>query len=485
MSARRARSSVSEASYSGSDELAFLTIREAARLLRARKVSSVELTQAALARAERLDPKLHAFITLTAEVAMEQALAADRELRRPSRGSGRPGLLHGIPVTIKDNYWTKDVRTTAGSPILGEFVPSRDAKVVERLRDAGAVFLGKTNMNEFAYGIHGLNPHFGDVRNPWDLERTTGGSSSGSAACVAAGIGFASVGTDTGGSLRIPASFCGIVGFKPTHGRVNVSGIIPLARTLDHAGPLARTVDDAEILFRVMRDDKPRAVSAATRRGILRKLRIGWPKNYFFARVDAEVEAAIAAVVKKMEALGARVVDVEIPGVAEWAEPSTTIALAEASGYHAGEGYFPARAAQYSEDVRKRLEMGKLVAAADYLVARDRARWSAIVELETVFEDEEVDVIVAPATPLVAPRVGELDVNVGGETGPLRTAVVDANRPANFTGSPAIAVPCGFSGDGMPIGMQLIGRRGGDDALLAIAREIEGAMEWSARRPEI
>jgi aspartyl-tRNA(Asn)/glutamyl-tRNA(Gln) amidotransferase subunit A len=448
-------------------------------------VSSLELTRAALARAERLDPKLRAFITLTAEVAMEQALAADRELRRPSRGSGRPGLLHGIPVTIKDNYWTKDVRTTAGSRILGEFVPSRDAKVVERLRDAGAVFLGKTNMNEFAYGIHGLNPHFGDVRNPWDLERTTGGSSSGSAACVAAGIGFASVGTDTGGSLRIPASFCGIVGFKPTHGRVNVSGIIPLARTLDHAGPLARTVDDAEILFGVMRDDKPRAVSAATRRGILRKLRIGWPKNYFFARVDGEVEAAIAAAMKQMEALEARVVEVEIPGVAEWAEPSTTIALVEASGYHAGEGYFPARAGEYSEDVRKRLEMGMGVAAADYLVARDRARWSAIVELETVFDDEEVDVIVAPATPLVAPRVGELDVNVGGAMVPLRTAVVDANRPANFTGSPAIALPCGFSGEGMPIGMQLIRRRGGDDALLGIAREFEAAMEWSARRPKI
>jgi len=364
-------------------------------------------------------------------------------------------------------------------------VPSRDAKVVERLREAGAVFLGKTNMNEFAYGIHGLNPHYGDVRNPWDVERTTGGSSSGSAACVAAGIGFASVGTDTGGSLRIPASFCGIVGFKPTHGAVSVDGVVPLARTLDHAGPLARTVNDAEILFGVMRDDNPRATRGATRRGMLRKLRIGWPKNYFFARVDAEVEAAIAAAVKKLEALGARVVDVEIPGVAEWAEPSTAIALAEASGYHAGEGYFPSRAADYSEDVRKRLEMGMGVAAADYLVARDRARWSAIVALETVFENEEVDVIVAPATPLVAPRVGELDVKVGGETLPLRTAVVDANRPANFTGNPAIAVPCGFSRDGMPIGMQLIGRRGGDGALLGIAREFEAAMDWSARRPSI
>ena len=454
-------------------------------MLRARKVSSVELTRAALARAERLDPKLHAFITLTAEVAMEQALAADRGLRRPSRGSERLGLLHGIPVTIKDNYWTKYVRTTAGSRILRDFVPSRDADVVERLREAGAVFLGKTNMNEFAYGIHGLNPHYGDVRNPCDLERTAGGSSSGSAACVAAGIGFASVGTDTGGSLRIPASFCGIVGFKPTHGSVSVSGIVPLARTLDHAGPLTRSIDDAEILFRVMRDDKPRAAQTATKRVRRRRLRIGWPKNYFFARVDAEVEAAIASAVKKMKTLGTNTVEVEIPGAAEWTEPSTTIALAEASGYHVGEGYFPARAAEYSGDVRKRLEMGMGVPAADYLVARDRARWSAIVALEKVFDDEELDVIVAPATPTVAPRVGELDVNVGGEVMPLRRAVVDANRPANFTGSPAIALPCGFSGDDMPIGMQLIGKRGGDDELLAAARQIEVAMDWQRRRPTL
>jgi aspartyl-tRNA(Asn)/glutamyl-tRNA(Gln) amidotransferase subunit A len=483
MSARRARSKLGAASYEGSDELAYLTIREAARLLRARKVSSVELTRAALLRAERLDPQLHAFITLTPEMAMEQALAADRALRRPSRVGDRLGLLHGIPVTIKDNYRTKDVRTTAGSRILAEFVPSNDAKAVARLREAGAVFLGKTNMNEFAYGIHGLNPHYGDVRNPWNVERTTGGSSSGSAACVAAGIGFASVGTDTGGSLRIPASFCGIVGFKPTHGRVNVSGIVPLARTLDHAGPLTRTVDDAEIIFGVMRDDKPRAARTATRRGTLGKLRIGWPKNYFFARLDAEVETAIAATVKQMEALEARTVEVQIPCVEEWVAPSTTLALADASGYHVGEGYFPARAAEYSDDVRKRLEMGMGVAAADYLVARDRARWSAIVVLETVFEDEELDVIVAPATPMVAPRVGELGVKVGGETVALRTAVVDANRPANFTGSPAIALPCGFSGDGMPIGLQLIGRRGGDDELLAVAREFERAMDWQRRRP--
>ena len=482
MTVKRA-SSASGVGAGSDDELAFLTIREAARLLRARKVSSVELTRAALARAERLDPKLHAFITLTAEVAMEQAVAADRELRRPSSGSGRLGLLHGIPVTIKDNYRTKDVRTTAGSRILGDFVPSRDAKVVERLRDAGAVFLGKTNMNEFAYGIHGLNPHYGDVRNPWDLERTTGGSSSGSASCVAAGIGFASVGTDTGGSLRIPASFCGIVGFKPTYGAVSVDGVVPLARTLDHAGPLARTSADAEILFGVIRDAKARGVRGASRkRGSLRGVRIGWPKNYFFARVDGEVGAAISAAVKQMEGLGARTEAVEIPDVAEWTEPSTTIALAEASGYHASQGFFPARASEYSEDVRKRLEMGLSVKATDYIAALD-ARARAIAELEGVFA--KVDVIVAPATPLVAPRVGELDVEVGGETVALRTAVVDANRPANFTGNPAIAVPCGFSRDGMQIGMQLIGRRGKDDALLAIAREFASAMSGQRRRPSL
>ena len=291
--------------HAGADRgFAFLTIREAARLLRARKVSSLELANDALARIERLNPQLNAFITVTAELARKQARTADREIRA---GKHR-GLLHGVPVTIKDNCATRGIRTTAGSKILRDYVPDRDAAVVARLREAGAVFLGKTNLNEFAYGIHGLNPHYGDVHNPWSLDRTTGGSSSGSAAALAAGIGFGSVGTDTGGSLRIPASFCGIVGFKPSFGLVSVDGIVPLAKSLDHAGPLARTVDDAAILFGAIREKYERRMrgDAALRTRPL-KIKLGWPANYFFDLVDPEVQSAIEAAVKLLESIGARV----------------------------------------------------------------------------------------------------------------------------------------------------------------------------------
>lgn len=227
------------------NETAHWTIAEAAAQMRKRKISSVELTQAALAQIESVNPKLNAFITVTAERALQDARKADREM---SRGKFR-GLLHGIPLTLKDNIYTRDVRTTAGSKILRDFVPSVDARVAEKLSDAGVVLLGKTNLHEFAYGITTENPHYGPARNPWNTECIPGGSSGGSAAALAAGIGFASIGTDTGGSIRIPAALCGIVGLKPTFGFVSCEGVIPLAVTLDHAGPLARSVDDAAIVL--------------------------------------------------------------------------------------------------------------------------------------------------------------------------------------------------------------------------------------------
>jgi aspartyl-tRNA(Asn)/glutamyl-tRNA(Gln) amidotransferase subunit A len=462
-------------------EFAYMTIREASRMLRAKRASSLELTNAALERIELLNPLLNAFITITAELARKQARAADR----PIRAGKHCGPLHGIPITIKDNYFTRGIRTTAGSRILSLHTPSEDSDVAARLAAAGAVLLGKTNLNEFAYGIHGLNPHFGDVHNPWALDRAAGGSSSGSAAALAAGIGFGSVGTDTGGSLRIPASFCGIVGFKPTFGRVSVEGIVPLAPSLDHAGPLARTVDDAVILFAAMgghpgRLQKPRGSSH--QRGKKLRLKIGWPKNYFFERVDPEVEAAIAAAVKLLESMGGRVEEVTLPHVEESVEASTTVGLAEASAYHASQGYFPARAADYSDDVRSRLKMGLDVSALDYLAAAE-VRRKLTCDFESAFE--RVDVIVAPAATITAPRLGKLEVEIRGKKTPLRSAVVNMNRPANFTGHPAIAIPCGFSRAGLPIGLQLIGPLHGDAGLLEIARTYEQATNWHTRHPSI
>jgi aspartyl-tRNA(Asn)/glutamyl-tRNA(Gln) amidotransferase subunit A len=466
---------------SGADrDFAFLTIREAARLLRARKVSSLELTNSALARIERLNPSLNAFITVIAALARQQARAADREIRA---GKHR-GPLHGIPITIKDNYSTRGVRSTAGSKILRDFVPDEDAAVVARLREAGAIFLGKTNLNEFAYGIHGLNPHYGDVHNPWSLDRTTGGSSSGSAAALAAGIGFGSVGTDTGGSLRIPASFCGIVGFKPSFGLLSMDGIVPLAESLDHAGPLARTVDDAATLFEEIRGEYPQRTSK-TKASVLKGKRLsklGWPASYFFDLVDPEVQSAIEAAVKLFEAMGARVEEVSLPHVEESVEASTKIGLAEASSYHASRGYFPSRAADYSEDVRRRLKLGFEVTAVEYLAANEvRRRLTA--DFDRAFE--RVDAIVAPATTVVAPGLGETELIIRGEKTPLRTAVVNANRPANFTGHPAISIPCGFAKNRLPIGLQLIAPRWQESKLLAIARAYEHATDWHKRHPAL
>ncbi len=464
-----------------SSDFAYLTIREAARLLRARKVSSLELTNEALARIERLNPSLNAFITVTSGLARRKARAADCELRA---GKNR-GPLHGIPITIKDNYWTRGIRTTAGSPILVDFIPATDSAVAARLAEAGAVLLGKTNLNEFAYGIHGLNAHFGEVHNPWSLDRTTGGSSSGSAAALAAGIGFGSVGTDTGGSLRIPASFCGIVGFKPTHGLVSVDGIVPLSESLDHAGPLARTVEDAAILFDAVRHEYPRL--ALRKRGTARTgkrtpFKLGWPKNYFFELVDGEVQAAIESAVKMLTSMGARVEEVSLPHLDESIDASTNVGLAEASAYHTSQGYFPKEAAQYGEDVRKRLELGLRVSAVDYLAAA-KVRAELTEDFDRAFE--RVDAIVAPATTCIAPRLGELLIEVRGEKIPLRNAVVNTNRPANFTGHPAISIPCGFSRAGLPIGLQLIGPRWGEAKLLAIARAYEQAANWHTRHPTI
>lgn len=462
--------------------LAFSTIDEAARLLRARKVSSLELVNAALERIERLNPSLNAFITVNADAARKEARIADLEIRA---GKSR-GPLHGIPITIKDNFLTKGVRTTAGSKILAGFIPGFDSHVVARLKHAGAISLGKTGLNEFAYGIHGQNPHYGDVHNPWDLSRTPGGSSSGSAASLAAGIGFASVGTDTGGSLRIPASFCGIVGCKPTFDLVSLAGVVPLAESLDHAGPLAPTVQDAAIVLSVIAGKYPKGVLVPKvtqlRQNMPRRFQIGWPANYFFDRVDSEVQLAIERAVNALESLGGRTEAISLPNAAESVQASTAVGLVEASQYHVAQKYFPQRAADYSEDVRKRLDLGLEVKALAYLDAA-RVRRELTNDFDSAFE--RVDVIVAPATACVAPRLGEAVVEIRGEPVPLRGAVIDSNRPANFTGHPAISVPCGISPGGLPIGLQLIGPKWSEAKLLAIAHAYEQSQKWREMRPAL
>lgn len=462
-------------------DLCLLSISEAAKLLHARKISPVELVDAALDRVAQLNPALNAFITVIADRARRDARIAEREIAR-----GRwKGPLHGIPISLKDNIWTRGVRTTAGSKILADFVPTVDAQVAARLASAGAILVGKTNLHEFAYGITSNNPHFGPVRNPWDRERTPGGSSGGSAAAVATGMCFGSIGTDTGGSIRIPSALCGTVGLKPTFGLVSVEGIVPLCLSLDHAGPIARNVADVCILLEAVAGQFPKGAKRLDyrklNRSVAKKLRIGWPEHYFFERVDPAVRRLIEDAAEVFRKLGAEIVPVSMPRLAGALLPATNdIALAEAAHYHQSQGYFPARAADYGEDVRKRLELGLKTTAVDYLRGRDR-KPEAVAEFTNVFA--RVDVILAPTTPIAATPIGVDEIEIDGEKETVRSALVRMNRPANFTGHPAMSIPCGFTSEGLPIGMQLIGTHWSEARLLTIAAAYESSTTWHTRWP--
>lgn len=461
-------------------QLAFFSIERIAKLLRKKEVSPLDLVDALLARIERLNPALNAFITVVAESARRQARAAGKEIRR---GNWR-GPLHGIPISLKDNIWTHGIRTTAGSKILADFVPRADAEVASRLAAAGSILLGKTNLHEFAYGVTNENPHFGSTHNPYAQDRISGGSSGGSAAAVAAGLCFASVGTDTGGSIRIPSALCGIVGLKPTFGLVSLAGIVPLAESLDHAGPLTRSVADACIVLQAIAGEYPKGEAPPDYRKLRkdrpRKLRLGWPKQYFFERVDNEVRRAIEKAAKCFESLGARIEGVSLPRLADSVAPSTNIALAEATHYHESQGFYPARVKEYGEDVQERLEWGTKIRAVDYIHALSLRR-EVQREFDVAFE--RVDAILAPTTPIAAPSLGEDEVSIAGETEPVRAALLRLNRPANLTGHPAISIPCGFTAEGLPIGLQLIGPRWGEARLRAIALAYEEATEWHKRHP--
>jgi aspartyl-tRNA(Asn)/glutamyl-tRNA(Gln) amidotransferase subunit A len=455
-------------------KLAFATIAEIARLFRTGKLSPVELTELMLGRIERSNERLNAYITVTDELARKQAKRAEPELSVKGRRKTRTdrGLLHGIPLSLKDNICTEGIRTTAGSKILRDYLPERDARVVTRLKQAGAVLLGKTNMHEFAYGVTNNNPHYGPARNPWDTNRIPGGSSGGSAAAVAAGLCFGSLGTDTGGSIRIPAALCGIVGLKPGLGRVDVTGVIPLSVTHDCVGPLARTVGDAAVLFQAIVDGGNSKRPGERRRGSttrkLSKLRLGIPREFFFDVISAEVEKSFEGAVRFIHALGTKIKEVSIPLLTQTERAGNRIAWAEASYYHQQSGWFPGRAAEYSDDVRSRIETGMKVLAVEYLEAQDQRR-AFISQLREVMQKEAVDALVVPTTPIVAPLIGEETTCVAQVDRPTRALLLRLNRPANLAGVPAISVPCGFTAAGLPIGLQFIGAEQNEKLLLEVA----------------
>src|SRR5271154_2646173 len=464
-------------------ELAFLSIEQAARLLRRREILPLDLVEASLARIERWDSSLYAFLTVLAEDARRQAKVAEREiLRRRVRGP-----LHGIPVSLKDNFWTRGIRTTAGSKILADFVPDADSDVAKKVARSGAILLGKTNMHEFAYGITGENPHYGSSRHPWARDRGSRRSSRGSAAAVGPGMGFASVGTDTGGSIRIPSALCGIVGLKPTFGLVSTAGVVPLGITFDCAGPIARSVTDACILLEAIAGKYPRGETRPDhrklRRNLPRRFRIGVPKEFFFERLDGEVAHLIEAAAKKFESLGARVEQVSLPRLTGAIDQASQLVIGEINEYHESQGYYPARAAEYGDDVRGHLEWGHKLLAVDYLRALPKRREIA-EDFQAAFE--EVDVILAPTSPIPAPRVGEPTVHAPGESESIvRAELLRFTRPANQTGFPAISIPCGFTREGLPVGLQLMGPRWGEARLLSIALAYEEATEWHKKHPNL
>jgi aspartyl-tRNA(Asn)/glutamyl-tRNA(Gln) amidotransferase subunit A len=470
-------------------DLAFASIEEIARLIRKRKLSPVELTQLMLTRIDQLNPKLNAYLTVTGELALAQAKRAERELFAPRGRTGHRdrGPLHGIPVSFKDNIYTAGVRTTAGSKVLRDFIPLRDAPVVSQLLNAGAILLGKTNMHEFAYGVTSENPHYGPVRNPWDLARISGGSSGGSAAAVAAALCYGSIGTDTGGSIRVPSALCGIVGLKPFIGRVSAEDVIPLSTRLDCVGPLARTVQDVALLLEpifIRGKREPSLRMLRTHAKGARAFRLGIPKSFFSELIAEDVRTVFEDALQSLRKLGAKTKEISIPLLKETETAGNQIAWAEATHYHQQAGWFPAHSAEYGEDVRVRLEMGTKVPATAYLQAIE-LRDKFIQQLHLTMADNSLDAIVIPTTPITAPLIGLETIHLNGTDHSTRALLLRHNRPANLAGVPALSIPCGFTPSGLPIGLQLVGAVSDEPLLLRIAALYERTHPWHARHPSL
>jgi aspartyl-tRNA(Asn)/glutamyl-tRNA(Gln) amidotransferase subunit A len=467
-------------------DLCSLEIVEVAPLLRDRKVSPVELTESYLDRIARLDPHLNTFIRVMPDEARAAAREAELEI---GRGTWR-GPLHGVPLGIKDLFDVAGVPTTMGSKILADNVPTRDATVVDRLKTAGAVILGKQNLHEFAFGITSENPHYGVVRNPWDLDRVPGGSSGGTAAAVAAGLCAAGMGSDTGASIRAPASFCGTVGLKPTYGRVSRAGALPLAWSLDHAGPLARSVGDCAVVMQAIAGADPRDPAASTehvpdfaadlRRGV-RGLRLGIPREYFFDIVEPEVRRLFDEAIATLARLGAQVEEVSLPHVEHAQVAGNVIMSSEAAAWHAA--WLRERPGDYGADVLQRIRGGLLIHATEYLHSQ---QMRTLIQHDFARAFERVQVVLSPTVPLVAPPIGHT-LEAGGPLNLVPRAI--ANRttvPCNLTGMPAISVPCGLAQpDGLPVGLQIMGPAFAEPLILGVAAAYEGATEWRHQRPEI
>jgi aspartyl-tRNA(Asn)/glutamyl-tRNA(Gln) amidotransferase subunit A len=456
--------------------MASMTISELAQRLRRREVSPVEITRACLERIDKRNPALNAFIAVTAESALAEARLAETEI---GRGEWR-GALHGVPIALKDLIDTACVCTTAGSALYKDRIPEQDAEVVRRLRQAGAVIVGKTNLHEFAYGGSSLVSYFGDMHNPWDLGRIAGGSSGGSAAGVVAGLAFAAIGTDTGGSIREPAALCGCVGLKPTYGRVSSRGVIPLSTSLDHVGPLTRTVTDAAIVLQaiagydaadVTSSDVPVGDYVGDMREGAKQLRVGVVREYFFDDLDPEVAAALEHALQGIASLVATMKEVRLD-----VSSDRTLQAAEAYAYHAAK--VAAGAELYQSETVRRIRSGEKVSAAEY-IERRRELEAIRRSIGQVFAD--VDVLVTPTTPDPAPEIAGLKANPD-KVRPVELKLLRNTRPFNVWGLPAISIPCGFTQGGLPIGLQIAGSHWREDVVLRLAHAYEQATAWHKRQ---
>ena len=458
------------------DNLAYAGIAELGRRFRTGELSPVEYAADQLRRIERVDKTLHAYVTVTAERALEDARAAEAAIRK--RGAGP---LAGVPIAYKDLYATRGIRTTAGSALLADWVPDADSTCVTRLQQAGMVMLGKLTTHEFAFGIQFPGHRFPAARNPWNPEHMPGGSSSGSGAALAAGLCVGALGSDTGGSIRGPAAFCGIAGLKPTYGRVSRAGVVTLSWTLDHAGPMARTVEDCALLLQALAgydaadpasSRAPVADYTATLRGGVRGLRIGVPRAYFHDGLNPEVATAFAAALGTLERLGAEVRDVEIPSIHD--TPSfMVIMLTEAFAYH--EQDLRTRPDLFGEVLREKMMIGGLFTSAEYVQAQ-RVRARLVAEVEAVLRG--VDLLASPTAIVPAPTLA----TVWDPDFPFARSNMP---PFNLTGLPALALPCGFSSSGLPLSLQLAGRPFDEATVLRAGHAYEQATEWHRRRPPV
>jgi aspartyl-tRNA(Asn)/glutamyl-tRNA(Gln) amidotransferase subunit A len=437
-----------------------LSLGELADRIRRRDVSPVEVTDAVLRRIEEINPTTNAFLSVDGDRALKSARLAEAEI---SRGSVR-GPLHGVPFALKDLIAEAGAPFTCGSPLRHGVVANRDADMTARIRAAGAVFVGRAHLHEFAYGVSNNNPHYGPARNPWDALRVPGGSSGGSAAALASCCIYGSIGTDTGGSVRIPAALCGVCGLKPTYGRLSTEGVYPLSPSLDHVGPMARTVDDLISLWSVISGNE-----VAPNGDTLRDLRVGVPAAYVWDTVDPGVAGAVRRALQALEQAGANLVEIALPDMEAASAAATAILMAEGSATHLGQLRRDPEA--YGEDVRHRLLVGLAIPAERYVRAQQLRRILAEEWVHGVFS--RVDVVATPAVPVPAPLIGEETTDVDGKPRNTRALLTRLTNPFNALGFPALSVPCGFA-SGLPVGLQIVGPPMRDEMVLAVGVAYEG-----------